>query len=60
MPIRFGSTLRSGQRVVISVPQAAGEPSVDFEIVRDGDVILVSQPITTSADEVTTAGVADQ
>ncbi|MDX8481525.1 hypothetical protein RFN28_24125 [Mesorhizobium sp. VK24D] len=60
LPIRFSSTLRPGQRVVISVPQAIGEPSVNFEIIRDGDVLLVSEPVTAPVDEMTTAGVADQ
>ena len=41
-PIRFVSTLGPGQRVVISVPQTVGQPSVDFEIVRKGEVLLVS------------------
>ena len=41
-PIRFVSTLAPGQRVVISVPQTVGQPSVDFEIVRKGEVLLVS------------------
>jgi hypothetical protein len=39
-PIRFISTLGPGQRVVISVPGAAGKPSKDFEIVHDGDALL--------------------
>ena len=40
LPIRFISTLGPGQRVVISVPGAAGKPSIDFEIVRNGDALL--------------------
>jgi hypothetical protein len=39
-PIRFISMLGPGQRVVISVPGAAGKPSKDFEIVRNGDALL--------------------
>jgi hypothetical protein len=39
-PIRFISTLGPGQRVVISVPGAVGKPSIDFEIVRNGDALL--------------------
>ena len=44
MPIRFVSTLAPGQRLVISVPQAVDKPSVDFEIVRNGDLVLVTEP----------------
>ena len=40
LPIRFISTLGPGQRVVFSVPGAAGKPSTDFEIVRSGDALL--------------------
>ena len=47
-PTRFISTLAPGQRMVISVPQAAGEPSADLEIVRDGGLLLVNAP--TAAD----------
>ena len=46
-PIRFISTLRPGQRVVISVPQTVGQPSADFEIVRKGQVLLVSDLVPT-------------
>jgi hypothetical protein len=31
--------------LVISVPQAVGQPSLDFEILRDGELLLVSDPI---------------
>ena len=41
LPIRFISTLGPGQRVVISVPGVVGKPSIDFEIVRNGDALLV-------------------
>jgi hypothetical protein len=53
-PIRFASTLQPGQRIVISVPQAAGQPSIDFEIVRDGDAVRVSDllPPSDLVDEV--------
>jgi len=43
-PARFISTLAPGQRMVISVPQAAGQPSVDLEIVREGGLLLVNAP----------------
>ncbi|WP_210251993.1 hypothetical protein [Sinorhizobium saheli] len=39
-PIRFMSTLGPGERLTISVPQALGQSSRDFEIVRDGDVLM--------------------
>lgn len=39
-PIRFISTLARGQRLVVSVPRSAGESSIDFEIVRNGDALL--------------------
>ena len=53
-PIRFASTLQPGQRIVISVPQAVGQPSIEFEIVRDGDAVLVSDlaPASYLVDEV--------
>ncbi|WP_268801791.1 hypothetical protein [Sinorhizobium saheli] len=34
------STLGPGERLTISVPQALGQSSRDFEIVRDGDVLM--------------------
>ncbi len=46
-PIRFASTLQPGQRIVISVPQAVGQRSIDFEIVRDGDTVLMSGIVST-------------
>jgi hypothetical protein len=42
LPIRFISTLTMGQSVVISVPQAVDQPSIDFEILRDGDALVVN------------------
>jgi hypothetical protein len=42
VPLRLSSTLRPGQRIVISVPQSAYQPSVDIVILRDGDGILLS------------------
>ena len=49
LPIRFISTLHAGQRVVISVPQSVGQPSIDFEIMRNGDVLVVSEPLSVAA-----------
>ena len=43
-PIRIESSLGPGQRMTISVPQAVGRPSVDFEILRDGNALLVIDP----------------
>ena len=49
-PIRFVSTLAPGQRVVISVPQAEGQPAVDFEIQRTGDSLFVGETSAATAD----------
>ena len=43
-PIRFVSTLGPGHRMLISVPQGVGEFSFKFEVVRNGDALLVSDP----------------
>ena len=48
LPIRFVSTLAPGQRLVISVPRSGGQPSVDFEILRNGEVLLVNDPVSSS------------
>jgi hypothetical protein len=57
LPIRFVATLGPGQSMTISVPQAVGEPSLDFEIVRTGEALLVADPISAQtadrADETT-------
>ena len=50
-PIRFVSTLRPGQRMLISVPRAVGEPSADFDIVRNGDVLVASDPVVAATAE---------
>lgn len=55
LPIRFISTLGPGQRMVISVPRSVGQPSVDLEIVRDGDALLVSDAMSA-----VTAGFVDR
>jgi hypothetical protein len=49
LPIRFSSTLRPGQAIVISVPRSAGEPAIDFEIVRNGEALIVNDPIPVPA-----------
>jgi hypothetical protein len=43
MPMRFVTTLSSGQKVVLSVPQAAGEQSKELEIARRGDAVFVTE-----------------
>ena len=43
-PIRFVATLAPGQSMTISVPQAVGEPSLDFEIARIGETLFVGDP----------------
>jgi len=48
LPIRFVSTLGPGQRLVISVPQSAEQPSIDLEILRDGEALVVSDPVSSS------------
>ncbi|MDG4879730.1 hypothetical protein [Mesorhizobium sp. WSM4884] len=57
-PVRVVSTLAPGQRMMISVPQAVGQPSIDFEILRDGKALLVSDPnfvpATTAENDLTT------
>ena len=52
-PIRFIATLGPGQSLMISVPQAVGEPSLDFEIVRIGEALFVGDSLQTAtlADE---------
>jgi hypothetical protein len=48
-PIRFVATLAEGQRMLISVPQPAGQPLLDLEILHKGDALLVSDPVTGPA-----------
>ena len=48
MPIRFIATLGPGQRAMISVPQSVDQPSVDFEIFRDGDALIVGDSAATA------------
>ncbi|RWM25560.1 hypothetical protein [Mesorhizobium sp.] len=47
LPIRVISTLVPGQRLLISVPRSVGQPSIDFEILRNGDALVVSDPAAT-------------
>ncbi|MBP1886163.1 hypothetical protein [Sinorhizobium mexicanum] len=59
-PIRFVSTLGPGQRLLISVPQAIGQPSADLEIIRDGEVLVVNEPGTNRFDSVTTSAILEK
>lgn len=47
-PIRFISTLTAGQRMILSIPQAVDRRSVEFEIRRDGDAIIVNEPVSAT------------
>lgn len=58
-PIRFISTLEPGQRLVISVPQALGQPSVDLTIVRDGDALLVEDDFIAPSVDATEVSVIE-
>ncbi|WP_074062203.1 hypothetical protein [Rhizobium etli] len=58
-PIRFVSTLGPGQRLMISVPQAVGQPSADFEILRNGEVLLVQEPTANLIDNVSTSAIIE-
>jgi len=44
-PVRFISTLGLGERLVISVPRAVNQPSVDLEIRRNGESLVISDPV---------------
>ncbi|QPB18777.1 hypothetical protein [Rhizobium sp. 007] len=59
-PIRFVSTLGPGQRLMISVPRAVGQPSADFEILRHGEVLLVQEPSVTLIDNVSTSAIIEE
>ncbi|WP_274845732.1 hypothetical protein [Sinorhizobium meliloti] len=59
-PIRFVSTLEPGERLTISVPQAMGQPSADFEIIRDGAVLLVQEPFVRLIDTVATSAILEE
>ena len=48
-PMRFVSTLAEGQRMLLSVPQAADQAPVELEFARVGDSLSVSQASTIFA-----------
>jgi hypothetical protein len=45
-PIRFIATLGPGQSLMISVPQAVDEPSLDLEVTRLGETLFVGDPVS--------------
>jgi len=45
-PMRFMATLTSGQKIVLSVPQAADKAPVNMEIARLGDAVFVTDGAT--------------
>lgn len=47
-PIRVISTLGPDQKIVISVPRAVDQPSIDFEILRIGEALLVNEPVSST------------
>lgn len=48
-PMRFVTTLLDGQRMLVSVPQAAGQAPIDLEFARLGDSLSVSEAPTLTA-----------
>jgi hypothetical protein len=55
LPIRFSTTLAAGQSATISVPQSVGEPPVEFEITRRGDVLVVREAVASAPTHLTQA-----
>jgi hypothetical protein len=43
-PVRFVAALTAGQQILMSVPQAAGEPPLELVFARLGDNLIVSSP----------------
>lgn len=59
-PVRFVSTLGPGQHMMISLPQAVGQPSLDFKIMRYGTTVLVREPAAIPmADLIEQASIQD-
>ena len=48
-PMRFVTTLVAGQRMLVSVPQAANQEPVELEFARLGDTVTVSEAPTVTA-----------
>jgi hypothetical protein len=51
LPIRLTSTLGRGQHIVISVAQSVDQPSIDFEIQRNGDALVIKDPIAAATGD---------
>ena len=43
-PMRFVATLSAGQKILVSVPQAADQDPMNVEIARLGDAVFVTGP----------------
>ncbi|WP_033057200.1 hypothetical protein [Sinorhizobium arboris] len=59
-PIRFVSTLGPGQRMMISVPRALGEPSAELEITRDGEALVLHEPGAALIDSMATSALLEE
>ena len=56
-PIRMVATLVQGQTAMISVPRGVGEKSLEVEVARIGDRVVVSgSAVIASSDEIQLAG----
>jgi hypothetical protein len=51
LPIRMTSTLLPGQSAIVSVPQSDGRPPLDFQILRDGDTLVVIDAVVPVVTE---------
>ena len=47
-PIRYVSTLTSGQSILLSVPQGVQKPAFEFQIRREGDSITVGDALAVA------------
>ena len=47
-PIRYVSTLISGQSIVLSVPQGFQQPALEFQITRNGDSVTVGDALAVA------------
>lgn len=64
LPIRMTSTLLPGQSAIVSVPQSDGQPPLDFEVLRDGDTLVVTDAVapvvTEQVDKAATAATSSE
>jgi hypothetical protein len=61
IPIRMIATLMQGQRAIVSVPRGVGENSLEVEIARIGNqVVLSGSAVLASSDEMHLAGVSPE